>query len=345
MHSFSILSVAVLAGFILHPAQGHGSMVKPYSWVDTGGNVGMEPYSSCLAGREIDVGIPNYGQGVACFWFTNYTFIPGEKTLDPSMSTWPQLFDYGYYDKNPWMAPGSAPIFSPCGAGGGNPNGCPEGSSQDIGEDCPGGGWSYGPLAQDYYMSPGFPDVVTTEWKAGSVVEAAWATVANHGGGYAYRLCKVPEKGMGALTEECFQQGHLEFSGDMQWVQEGEDVNTRIEFEAVRTKEGTFPEGSQWTRLPIPNCLLTEEPGPHFDYGLWDEKCTHGTQFPPPAPGLFGYGQQPPPFYSPTFAFSIVDQLVVPDDLAPGDYVLSFRWDCEQTSQVWNQCANIKIVA
>ncbi len=36
-----------------------------------------------------------------------------------------------------------------------------------------------GPSAEDYYMSPGFPEVVSTDWKAGSVVEAAWAVRQN----------------------------------------------------------------------------------------------------------------------------------------------------------------------
>ena len=85
-----------------------------------------------------------------------------------------------------------------------------------------------------------------------------------------------------------------------------------------------------------------------------------GTQFPPLAPGLFGYGitaygraeaeELSLPEFSrltetwSTFNFSIVDQLKVPSHLTPGDYVLSFRWDCEETPQIWAQCSNIKIV-
>ena len=38
------------------------------------------------------------------------------------------------------------------------------------------------------------------------------------------------------------------------------------------------------------------------------------------------------------------DEVQVPEDLAPGQYVLSFRWDCQQSPQVWNSCANIDIV-
>ena len=33
-------------------------------------------------------------------------------------------------------------------------------------------------------------DVVTTEWVAGGVAEVGWGIIANHGGGYQYRLCR-----------------------------------------------------------------------------------------------------------------------------------------------------------
>ena len=42
--------------------------------------------------------------------------------------------------------------------------------------------------------------------------------------------------------------------------------------------------------------------------------------------------------------WSVVDHLRVPA-IAPGDYVLSFRFDCEQTPQIWQQCADIRIIA
>ena len=38
------------------------------------------------------------------------------------------------------------------------------------------------------------------------------------------------------------------------------------------------------------------------------------------------------------------DLVEVPESLEPGEYVLSFRWDSQHTSQVWNACANIEIV-
>ena len=30
--------------------------------------------------------------------------------------------------------------------------------------------------------------------------------------------------------------------------------------------------------------------------------------------------------------------------LEPGEYVLSWRWDCELTAQVWNACSDVTIV-
>ena len=40
----------------------------------------------------------------------------------------------------------------------------------------------------------------------------------------------------------------------------------------------------------------------------------------------------------------ILDNLAVPKHLPPGDYVLSLRWDCEKSAQVWQACADVTIV-
>ena len=75
--------------------------------------------------------------------------------------------------------------------------------------------------------------------------------------------------------------------------------------------------------------------------------CT-GSQFEPPLPGVYG-------FYGATLAnpmdqtrldsWSVVDKVHVPANLSEGDYVLSFRIDCEQTPQIWNQCADVRLAA
>ena len=55
-----------------------------------------------------------------------------------------------------------------------------------------------------------------------------------------------------------------------------------------------------------------------------------------PAPDLYGYGDVP--------AVLVKDQLKIPATLN-GDYVLSWRWDCEQTDQIWSTCADITVTA
>ena len=42
--------------------------------------------------------------------------------------------------------------------------------------------------------------------------------------------------------------------------------------------------------------------------------------------------------------FKMVDRLKVPELIESGEYMLSWRWDCEETPQVWNSCADITIV-
>ena len=40
----------------------------------------------------------------------------------------------------------------------------------------------------------------------------------------------------------------------------------------------------------------------------------------------------------------VIDYVEVPSYLDHGRYVLSFRWDCQQSPQIWNVCANIDII-
>jgi|ERR1711860_17314 len=323
-----IIASTVLAAVFGHAA-GHSAMVWPPIWQDQNGRSGLKAGQQCWKDGVAD-GI-NYGG--SCMWFTNFTFIQGKPTLDESMRTFKNMDNgYDWTVNSPWRSPGSAFVHSPCGVGGGNPYGCPEGGPS---AECPGGGYGYGPFAEDL----NFENVVTTEWKIGSQVEAYWGIIANHGGGYSYRLCKVPEEGVSAITEECFQETPLRFAGDEQWVQYGEDEGSRVYFVANRTDVGTFPPGSQWAKNPIPAC-------DDLSGGWFDETpdCPGGFQFEPPAPGLGGYGEIVSAPGDPTMLYNIGDLLEIPADLAPGDYVLSWRWDCEQTSQIWNTCSSIRLV-
>lgn len=375
---------AVLALAFVAAAHGHGTMVKPTTWFDAGGKFGQGlAWGEAGCTGKAAPGQLEKAQGCAGEWYTNATFLPDgvEPTIarDSPLRTYmdfnfhkivPSMPDEAidWTTRNPWRAPGQAKIYSPCGIDGGNPDGCPKGNKSP--EGCAGGGYAFGPDALKFE----FKDVLTTTWKAGSVAEVAWGIVANHGGGYGYRLCKLPAAGKAALTEECFQAGHLDFVGDQSWAQLTNSLDpvanesAKIPIKAMRTSTGTFPKNSMWTKNPIPACMgpgsasaagrgegatklgaipCSEEA---FFGSEWTAYHFNGTQFEPPlgwpgptdVPPLYGFGTgSPGP--SGNFQFTIVDQVQVPKDLSPGDYVLSFRYDCEQTSQVWNSCANIKI--
>ena len=166
----------------------HGNMVFPYVWMDSDelgwweggfadGGIGCDSISS-PGGHPTESRL-----GCLATWFTN-------NTREPETS------------HAPWHAPGTAPIFSPCGNAGGNPRGCTNNEHEKFG-DCCGvacGSYAFGRNAEEY----SWPDAPITEWKAGSFQEVTWYASANHLGGYIYRLCKLPKEGNEGLTEECF---------------------------------------------------------------------------------------------------------------------------------------------
>ena len=133
-------------------------------------------------------------------------------------------------------------------------------------------------------------------------------------GGYAYRLCKVGGAGIAGVTEECFQNNHLKFDGPDNWLlflkkvedgsQKADTVEATVKQTAIRTTIGTTPEGSEWTTFSLPD----------------------------------------PDDFLPEAGYGIKDLVQVPESLEPGEYVLSFRWDCQNTDQVWQTCANIHII-
>ena len=158
----------------------HGNMVWPPTWFDPDGKDGLRP------------GGVGLGENLPMAWFSNWTLIPEdqEATLDRWLFTVPDFHGDAWsiwdrvnclaleglhYDvckawypinpaRNPWMAPGTAPVFSPCGWGGGNPEGC---GGVPYGQECPGGGYSVGYDSRSVIWN----DTVTTEWIRGGAAE------------------------------------------------------------------------------------------------------------------------------------------------------------------------------
>lgn len=245
------------------------------------------------------------------------------------------------------------------------------------------------------------PATEPTAWQLGTAVEVAFAMMANHGGGYSYRLCPKSEN----ITEECFQQNVLRFHGNSSWIQytdrlrkpsaiiydqDPSEFMKLPRFEVPRVivpGDQVHPKGSQWARNPIPSCFycdqskcgtllpnLTEEvqkrPG-NYGGDAWFKQeicaqecsgynlmqCLPGmTQFPEPLPGLSGYlgnfmisdvhthPDEDVRWGIEGFNYNIVDEVDIPADLECGDYVLSWRWDCEQSNQIWQNCADVRLV-
>jgi len=311
-----LAEATLLLGSVLHLAQGHGQMVIPYTWHDTErigmSQVGVGCYRASLPPTDSDW--PNIDGKKQCQveWFTNNTHIPGSPTIpDWMLSDDDAGHGVDHVPNKPWYSPGSAEIFSPCGTQGGNPNGCRDDPAEQFGDCCSYdaspthyhcGGFAYGQDAEDFST---WPEAANTMWTAGSVQEVAWWVGTNHGGGYSYRICKVPAKGITGLTEDCFQRGQMDLVGEthfIKWI----DNDVLEEVPALRTREGTFPIGAQWTKNPIDSTTETEQ---QLERSGW-----------------------------------VVDSLQVPADLLPGDYVVSFRWDCQKTPQVWNVCAYVTIL-
>jgi hypothetical protein len=203
-------------------------------------------------------------------------------------------------------------------------------------------------------------------WYAGAAVEVAWGMRVNHGGGYQYRLCPAAD----ALTEECFQRHPLKFATGLQKLRYTDGSETKY-FNGTYVSEGTIPKGSTWAMNPIPRL----DRGTHGGAPPSWKRCV------PRALGndsSFPISQSCPQFKSPCMendkpkwrpidgsknaeigdpeddvegkcsgdltSASIVDAIIVPENLPGGDYVLSWRWDCEETTQIWANCADVKIV-
>lgn len=320
--------VACAIPLLFAPCSGHGHMTLPSS-TRHGGS--LQTGGSCTGGQ--------------CLWFSNNVEIPGQPTLpnafrtvEPNITTLPQ----DVFRKAPWRAPGTAPVFGTgCGVAGGGPHSYPNGG-------IPPPGIKQGLDGTD------LPRVGNEYWSLGSEVEVAWAISANHGGGYSYRLCKSD----GNVTEECFQRNTLKFVGDKSWL--AFSNGTRIEFTNTKVTKGVHPAGSEWLMDPVPacrngsmydSCGAPVEPGPspgnrewqhqYFCYAAADggtsEVCHGPTQFPEPVPGISGYGKV-------AWKWSIVDKVLVPSHLEAGRYLLSWRWDCEESTQVWQNCADVTLV-
>lgn len=227
---------------------------------------------------------------------------------------------------NPWRAPGNAPVFDPCGRAGGAAHPTP----------------GHGEFTNTTYAKFGdfgskvLPRYPTgTVWAAGSAVETMQSIRANHGGGYQYRLCPVGEE----LTEECFQRHPMDFADSSSLMLSN---GSMVKLQSTFVTEGTLPKGGTWQMLGIPDTdHVRPGVGPAESWAFpppcYEPQYVEGKRLPGLSEGRCS-GQW-------MNNITIYDQLRVPQHLAPGDYVLGLRWDCETSAQIWQSCADITITA
>jgi len=298
----------------LYRVYGHGAMYYPNPWQTTKG-------CSIDGGCEFEMTVPWNGcekvgkngcskSASLTAFFTNYTQVE-EETLPEDMysggtNTWEGLEGF-----NPWSSPGAAPTWGDgCGANGGNPYGC-LGEDDVFGRCCGGkdgcGGYVGGKSALEHYKEGFFGNPTTTTWVRGEPAEVGWTSKTAHRGGYAYRLCKVKKGKVWKVTEKCFQKGHLNFYGNKTWL--------------LYKPNGLAMEDEEWEAVD----LVTTREGTTPKGSEWASMNIL-------------------PRRKSGDRWAIKDLVEVPESLEPGEYVLSFRWDCQKTPQVWNSCANIQVV-
>ena len=137
------------------------------------------------------------------------------------------------------------------------------------------------------------------------------------------------------LTEQCFHQTPVPFAGDSSLTLSN---GTTIQLKSKFVSNGTLPVGSTWQLLPIPSTsqLGFQPKGQPRDAFQFDPPC-----YEPSLPHGLAQGRCSGEW---TPNITMHDQLRIPEHLTPGDWVLGLRYDCEASAQVWNSCADIKIV-
>jgi len=204
-----------------------------------------------------------------------------------------------------------------------------------------------------HHGSQVLPETEPTYWKAGATAQVGWALSAQHGGGYSYRLCPKSQFGSDPQgIEACFQSNHLTFTNSSSTIHFDDNSHADI---TIDGKIYTPEDGRQWKMSPIPGCACDNglscggksdsmrgsscsypESRTYSHHGSATPACPTGTMFEAQFTQFTqGY------LVGPSNTFSVMDEVNVPN--VPGEYVLGWRWDCEETDQVWNSCADIVI--
>ena len=118
------------------------------------------------------------------------------------------------------------------------------------------------------------------------------------------------------------------------------------------------PVGYPWALNPIPRINFDSTSSGQPPGGKkgcsYPAKGAECIEFPPPCKGDTGWRRVNGTTVSPTdvegrcsgdaTTVTIVDRLIIPAELPAGNYVLGWRWDSEETAQVWSSCSDVLVV-
>jgi hypothetical protein len=171
----------------------------------------------------------------------------------------------------------------------------------------------------------GWGTSVTATYKAGEVVDVEWCVSdsADHGGSYSYRLCTdesitakyidpnyTPNEDDHTALEACFQKGILSCN-DVP----GQHCNVHP---SCRPGMGCM-EASSWFHCDS-----------HYSTGGGG--------------GCMAKGQHGACHSHNGGGALLKDKVKLPDNFASKHTLIGFRWDCEQTGQLWLHCADVAIL-
>merc|ERR1711950_78895 len=319
-HTSRRMFVALLPFAFLASVSAHGGMMWPPTWQDGFGR----PIEALTNDSVFSVPLvkdPNSGRSVVNIktWLTDQAYTGGVgdefKGIGPVTNDNNKNLPRGdrcrgncVKYRNPWAAPGQAPILGGgCGVFGGNPDGCPAGEdTRPPGSAC----------GQDKPVGRGMRGT------------SSFGTDA--------RLFDFPQM----ITTE-WQIGSIQ---DVVWTSKGghrggytyrlckmpEGGRSSIEEECFTKNVLKF--ATNFTMIKAMN-WKGEGEWERFDQtDLSEGTYPEGSVWRPVGKYLKG---------KPTLR---KDSVVVPSTLAPGDYVLGWRWDGSGGNQVWVSCASMRLV-
>jgi len=281
------------------------------------------------------------------------------------------------YEHTPWRAPGFAPVYDPCGTAGGVIAGVDPGPGANL----PPPGIKQGISYQDLPEMPGLKtewaagSVQDVAWGINANHGGGYSyrlCKLSKNGGKATEECfqKTHLKFVG-------DQSWIQFGDDQSnrtafpAVRTSDGTNpsgsqwTKNPISACGGPDGGGIPGPPHSTIIGRLFHHTNCKRQQFEPILKDVIKGH-PKF-APNDGLYGYGMghctsitnvQPNGTFTPSdtacseeehafwlarFNFNIIDKVQIPEDLVPGKYLLSFRWDCEETPQIWTNCADVTI--